>query len=321
MSIQLVPRALRYAEEVARQGSIQAASRELGIAASAIDRQILMLEEELGAPLFERQSSGMRPTPVGGLVVSLARRWRTDAGGLFTTVRQMKGLDIGHVRLAAMDSHANGLLPALLATVSAAYPKVALEVDIMSTDEAVDALMDDRADVALAFNLRARREMHLLWSVDLPLGCIVAPTHPLAGHDSVSLKDIVAHPIATQSRSLAIRRYLDDRHAWMFSEREPPVVTNSLQLVKRLAVSGAYAAISSELDMAPEIVAGDLVFVPISDEAARPQTIAIAISARRPLPRLAQIVADLAQAEIVRILEQVRSRSHALRVPVARPSD
>ncbi|MEI8144197.1 MAG: LysR family transcriptional regulator [Alphaproteobacteria bacterium] len=306
MSLQLVPRALRYVEEVARHGSIQAASRELGIAASAIDRQILIIEEELGAPLFERHSTGMRPTPVGGLVVSLARRWRSDAGGLFTTVRQMKGLDIGHVRLAAMDSHANGLLPALLTTVSAAYPKVALEIDIMSTDDAVDALMDDRADVALAFNLRARRELHVLWSVDLPLGCTVAPTHALATRDSVSLKEVVAHPIATQSRSLAIRRYLEDKHAWMFSERDPPVVTNSLQLVKQLAVSGAYAAITSELDMAPEILAGNLVFVPISDEAARPQTIAIAISARRPLPRLAQAVAELAKTEIIAVLKAVR---------------
>ena len=308
MSLQLVPRALRYVEEVARHGSIQAASRELGIAASAIDRQILMIEQELGAPLFERQSTGMRPTPVGGLVVSLARRWRSDAGGLFTAVRQMKGLDIGHVRLAAMDSHANGLLPALLATVSAAYPKVALEVDILSTDAAVEALVDDRADLALIFNLRARRELHVLWSVDLPLGCTVAPGHALAGRSSVSLKEAVAYPIATQSRSLAIRRYLEDKHAWMFSERDPPVVTNSLQLVKRLAVSGAYAAITSELDMAPEILAGDLVFVPISDEGARPQTISIAISARRPLPRLAQIVADLAQGEIQTVLRAVRGR-------------
>ena len=48
----LVPAQLRYVDQVARSGSIQAAARELHVAASAINRQILQLEEELEAPLF-----------------------------------------------------------------------------------------------------------------------------------------------------------------------------------------------------------------------------------------------------------------------------
>ncbi len=306
MSIQLVPRALRYVEEVARQGSIQAASRELGIAASAIDRQILMLEAELGAPLFERQPNGMRPTPVGGLVITLARRWRVDAGGIFTTIRQMKGIDIGTVRLVAMDSHANGLLPDLVAEMSSSHPKLALDIEIVSTDRSIEMLLDDRADIGAIFNLRAHRELHVLWNADLPLGCAIARDHPLAQHRTVSLKDAMSFAIAVQSRSLAIRRYLEDKHSWMFSERTPPVVTNSLQLVKRLALSGQYAAITSELDMAPELIAGDLVFVPISDELARPQTISIAISSRRPLPKLARIVAEQLIKRVESSLSTVR---------------
>lgn len=308
MAFPLVPRALRYVEEVARQGSIQAASRELGIAASAIDRQILMLEDELGAPLFERQPTGMRPTPVGGLIISLSQRWKTDAGNLAAAVRQMKGVDIGHVRLAAMDSHANGLLPAVIGTLVSRHPRIALEVEIVSTDAAITMLMDDRVDLVAAFNVKPRREIHVLWSTDLPLGCAVAPSHPLAAQASVRLKDVVSFPLASQSRSLAIRRYMDDRHAWMFSERDAPIVTNSLQLMKRLAVSGSHVAITSELDTAPELLAGDLCFLPIIDDTARPQTIAVAISARRPLLRTGQIVADLVRDEVMRTLAAVRER-------------
>lgn len=311
MSIQLVPRVLRYVEEVARQGSIQAASRELGIAASAIDRQILMLEEEFGVPLFERLPNGMRPTPVGGLVIALARRWRMDAGGLFTTVRQMKGVDIGTVRLVAMDSHANGLLPDLVASLAASHPKLALEIEIVATDLATDMLIDDRADLGAIFNLRAQRELHVLWSADLPLGCAVAPTHPMASRASITLKEATSLPIATQSRSLAIRRYLEDKHGWMFSERTPPVVTNSLQMVKQLALSGHYAAITSELDMAPELLSGRLCFIPIADEAARPQTISIAIPARRPLTHIARIVADKLIADVAGSLAAIRAGTAA----------
>lgn len=53
MTSHLWPRNLRFLDAVARLGSIQAALRNLGISASAIDRQILMLEAHLEAPLFE----------------------------------------------------------------------------------------------------------------------------------------------------------------------------------------------------------------------------------------------------------------------------
>ena len=45
MSLRLVPRSLQYFEQVAQRGSIQAASRELGISASAIHRQITAIED------------------------------------------------------------------------------------------------------------------------------------------------------------------------------------------------------------------------------------------------------------------------------------
>jgi hypothetical protein len=55
-------------------------------------------------------------------------------------------------------------------------------------------------------------------------------------------------------------------------------------------VSGSHVAITSERDTAPAILAGDLRFLPVIDDTARPQTIAVAISAHRPLLRTGQIV-------------------------------
>jgi DNA-binding transcriptional LysR family regulator len=74
MRSSLVPAVLRYVDQVARSGSIQRAAKELNIAASAINRQILTLEHDLGVALFERVSKGMRLTPAGDNVVTLSRR-------------------------------------------------------------------------------------------------------------------------------------------------------------------------------------------------------------------------------------------------------
>ncbi len=288
----LVPTVLRYVDQVARSGSIQRAAKELNIAASAIDRQILTLERELGVALFERVPKGMRLTPAGDNVVTLTRRWGADERRAVAELKQLQGINQGHVRLVVMDSHANGFLPRIVTEMATQYPQISLEIQIASTDEAQAALLMGNADIIAAFNLPPHRDMHVLWRRDLPFGCVVAPGHPLAGHETISLQEVVVYPIALQSRMLAIRRYLEARHGWLFASDQKMIETNSLQLVKLLARGGDYVAFTSELDAAPEILANTLIFVPVRDKGAEPQTVSLAIDGRKPLSKVAKIVAE-----------------------------
>ena len=57
--------AILYFDKVRRCGSFREAARSLNVASSAVNRQILKLEEELGTPLFERLPSGLRLTAAG----------------------------------------------------------------------------------------------------------------------------------------------------------------------------------------------------------------------------------------------------------------
>ena len=292
MRASLVPSALRYVDQVARSGSIQRAAKEMNIAASAINRQILLLERDLGVTLFDRVARGMRLTSAGDTVVTLARRWRTDERRADADLKRLLGINQGHVRLIAMDSHANGFLPRVVQVIAEKHPRISLEIQIASTDEAQAALLGGEADLVTAFNLPPHRDLHVIWRRELPLGCVVAPKHVLAKHKTISMQEIVAHPIALQHKMLAIRRYLDARHGWLFVEGQSMVETNSLQLVKLLAASGRYVALTSQLDAAPEIVAGTLKFIPVRDKGAEPQTISLAIDGRMPLTKIAKIVAD-----------------------------
>lgn len=303
----LVPASLRYADQVARSGSIQRAAKELNVAASAVDRQILLLEEHLGVALFERVPRGMRLTAAGDALVTLARRWRADERRTAAEIRQLQGINQGHVRCVAMDSHVNGFLPAFVARLASEHPRISLEVEIASPDDALTELLSDNADLVAAFNLSPRRDVLTLWGTELPFGCVVAPGHQLAGEKTISLQEAVAFPIALQSKALPIRRYLDARYGWLFTDTERTVVTNSLQLVKILAKGGRYIAFTSELDAAPELTDGSLVFLPVRDKGAEPQTVSIAIDARRPLSRIGRIVAEALTDCIRDSLEKARA--------------
>jgi DNA-binding transcriptional LysR family regulator len=68
-------RFLQYFVAGAQHGSIRRASEALNITASAVDRQILLGEQQMGMRLFERLPSGLRLTAAEALLFDQAKRW------------------------------------------------------------------------------------------------------------------------------------------------------------------------------------------------------------------------------------------------------
>lgn len=305
MALHVLPRALNYLEAVARLGSIQAASRSIGIAASAIDRQIIALEDACQTPLFERHARGMRLTSAGEAVVLLARRWRADEERLEETIRTIRGEQFGTVRLGAMDSLVNSILPDLVSTFAERYPRIRFAVDILTPQQAAHELELGSIDLALAFNLPNDGSRHILWSAPLPFGCVVGQEHPLWTHSKTTLTEAAKHPLAAQSSALPVREYLDKRFGWLFETAEPALVTNSLQFLKQMLVGGRYLAITSQLDALSELESGILRFVPLTDQGLRPQSISVAVDARRPLSRAARLVGEALSDTLSERLDKV----------------
>lgn len=266
MALHLVPRSILYFEHVAQLGSIQAASRKIGISASAIHRQIVAIEEAVGEPLFEREANGMTLTPTGYLMLELARDWRIDSARLWSTIQEARGVEQGTIRIAAMDGMVNGLVPELVHALAGRFPKIQPEIEITSPDAAVKGLINGEFDLAVVVNVAEQEKLKVHWSQDFPLGCICTKDHPLAQRSGPKLAEIILHPIVFQSSALAIRKLLELRHSWIFERPSASVVVNSIQLMKQLVVSGSHVAITSELDAAPEIETGALMFLPIKNQ-------------------------------------------------------
>jgi len=301
MALHLVPRSLQYLEQVAQFGSIQAASRELGISASAIHRQISAIEGALGELLFEREAKGMTLTPAGRLVLDMAREWRLDNARLWSVIEAGRGAAQGHFRIAAMDGMVNGLMPALVAEIARAFPRVTAEIDIMSPDNAVKGVLNGDYDIAAVANADRHANLAFHWFREFPLGCISTPDHPLAQQQSVTLHGFISHPVVFQSAALSIRNLLEARHGWIFEQAKTSVVVSSIQLMKQLVATGRYVAVTSELDAAPEILAGRLCFVPISDPGTFSQTISLISNARMPQTELCRAVIEMAVGELDRL--------------------
>ena len=306
----LVPAYLRYFEQVAQTGSIQGASRELHVSASAIDRQILKVEEQLGTELFERLPRGMRLTAAGEILQTMVQRWHHDERAAVAELSQLRGVRQGQVRLFAMDSNATSVLPRLAEVIRASHPFISLSIEIGSTDEAVASLLSGNVDAIIAFNLPQNPAVLPVWMCELPFGCIVAPDHHLSGQgENVLLEQIAAYPMAFQSRSLLIRQYLESQYSWLFADPSNRIETNSLQLVKKLVQGGRFVAFTSELDAAEEIAEGTLVFLQLQKIGAMPQTVTVAVNVNQPVSAPVRVILDEVVRVIQTLLEVARARS------------
>lgn len=215
------------------------------------------------------------------------------------------------VRVGCMDGYADGIVVDVIQKQLEQYPKIVLDIEIGSTGSVIAMMLEGEVDLAVAFNVAPRKELHVLHSCVLPFGCIAAPDHPLASKGSVSLQECGRYPMVLQSDALVIGRILQERYSWILGNQTPHV-TNSIQLIKALVKTGKHIAFLTCDSAYPERRDGTLNFCEVRDTVAEPETISIVIDSRRPLKRIVKIISRLFMDQI----EQSIARTGTAPVPL-----
>jgi DNA-binding transcriptional LysR family regulator len=259
--------ALRHFHETVRNGSIRRASEVLHVAPSSISRSIAALEHDLGAPVFERSNRGMRLTPAGEVLASHTSKVFRDIERARSAIDDLRGLRRGRVSLFAPEGLVGGFLPSVLAEFHRLYPAVGFEVSLGSTDRITQAIVTDEADIGITFNREARADVVTVAEYVEPLCCIVAPAHPLARCASVGLADVAGCKLALPTTSFGLRRMVDA--AFIAARLQPRAIldTNSLELAKRLAMTGEAVAFMPGFMVQDDIDRGTLVAVALDSSA------------------------------------------------------
>src|SRR5258706_8111783 len=203
-------RILRYVDEVARAGSIRKAAARLNVTASAVNRRIIDLEEELGAQLLERKPRGVRLTTAGELFIRYIRQQGADVERMKSHIEDLKGLRRGAVRIACSQAVAFDFLPRAIAAYRARYPDVNFDVKVLDHERATLALADYDVDLILVFRPPFLATLEPLVRLEQRLVALMAETHPLAAQRTIRLRDCAAYPIVLADRGFGGRQLLDE---------------------------------------------------------------------------------------------------------------
>jgi len=210
-------RFMRYFLEIARLGSIRKASETLNVSASAIDRQILAAEEELGVPLFERLPSGLRVTAAGELLLTSCGRWTKEFAQLQAQIDDLIGLKRGHVRIAAIDALSKGFLPGIIQALRQDYPGITMHLTVVDNVVVQGLIQRGEVDFGLMLSPQSSKDIVVQSHRDIILGFATPPDHPLAGRDGVRFNRCIEFPIIARSTTSSRRSNFVDWFVCMSS--------------------------------------------------------------------------------------------------------
>ncbi|MGV7213883.1 LysR substrate-binding domain-containing protein [Bradyrhizobium sp. UFLA05-112] len=295
--------ALYYFHAVRRTGSIRAAARTLNVASSAVSRQVLKLEEEIGAPLFERTARGLTLTTVGEMLARHVMTVLQDHDRFRSDVQSLSGTWRGSVSIACIESLAESLLPDLIASHRSRARRVTFTTQVMGSADVLDALSRGEADIGIAMALRHPQDLRQVALKRFRLGAIVAADHPLARRRTVTLAQCLAFPIIHALPELSIYHLLQPLIAQLAETPEPAVQANSIDLMRELAARGVGVAIQTQIGVGRLAKSGQLKFLPL-DNAGSPvwSDLGVYVRAERVLPAyteslLQELVRELGDRE------------------------
>lgn len=261
----MLPAGLRYFLAVADCGSMREAAERLRIAQSAVSRQILKLEQELGSTLLERRPRGVVLTPAGDMLLQHAREQRQLTERLHADLEAMEKGQSGHVLLRSVESFAGSTLPGVLTRFRARHPTVTVDVAVVYSEEVLDGLLEGNCHLGLSSTRRPSGALDTLAAAPEPAHVLLAPGHPLARERRIELAQLHPYPIVAPTRSGSSRIAFDTACRAEGVSLKVAVETNSVHVAAGLARESDCAALFPASAAGVFIAARKLVAVPLAN--------------------------------------------------------
>ncbi|MEE4277862.1 MAG: LysR family transcriptional regulator [Halieaceae bacterium] len=243
---------LRAFAEVAAKGSFSAAAERLHISQPAVSKRIAVLEDELGAALFDRLGRRTELTEAGRALLQQVPDVEYSLRKAAQAVDDLKGEVSGTLRIAT--SHHIGLhrLPPVLSIFQQRYPAVRLDIEFLDSELAYERLRSgliELAVVTLAPGDVSKLRSEALWVDRLEI--MIAPDHELAGRRDLGADDLAAWPAVLPGLDTftgqIVRKHFSDAGL----ELDLRMSTNYLETLRMLASVGLGWTVL------PDFMAGD----------------------------------------------------------------
>ena len=193
-----------YVKIIAETQSINKASQVLHLSQPALTKQLKLLENELGAILFERNQNGVRLTKEGVTFLNDAKRILNDVNSLN---QQFSGSKSKVLYIAALPSISTYLLPSVITSLQSHGYKTNLLVT--NTSDEIERLFFERK-IDAGFVQDVEKNDYAYPILKEPYCLVVPANSSLVGCKSVGFEELVNRAMILPSYPCDIRKALDN---------------------------------------------------------------------------------------------------------------
>jgi DNA-binding transcriptional LysR family regulator len=249
-------RQLEILQAIAETGSFTACGKKLHVSQSAISRQILLLEDELGEPLFLRVGRQVRMTPAAESLVQLGQRVfldvRETVGSITDRTRELRGT----LRLSGGMTVCLYVFPPLLKHLRRVHPHLDVRLTVALAGRSVQEIRAGRVDAGLLTLPVEETDLVTVPALREELLLVAAPTHQLAKRRKVQARDLAGLPFVLFELGSATRKVIDNFFASQSIEPTIVMDTENVEIIKAMVATGLGISIVPYQAVAREVRAG-----------------------------------------------------------------
>ena len=299
-------RQLEIIRAIAETGSFTAAGEKLHVSQSAISRQILLLEDELGEPVFHRIGRRIRITAAGESLLQLSHRVFQDLQETVSGISDKRESLSGTMRLVGGMTVCLYVFPALLAEVRKIHPNLDLKVTVGSAERSIAMLRSGAGDLGLISLPVEATDLVSVPVLEEELLLITYPAHPLARKKSITPADLDKQHFVLFETGSITRRLVEA--FFTRGEIEPEIImeTENVEIIKAMVRHGLGISIIPWQAAAADVRTGQLFCSRIAGHALVRQTGWL-------YPKMSRLPRPV--SEVIRVFESVRPKLDAVRAP------
>jgi len=295
-------RQLEVIRAIADAGSFTAAGEKLRVSQSAISRQILLLEQEIGEAVFHRIGRRIRITPAGEALLQLSHRVFQDLEDTVSAIGDTQESLRGTMRLVGGMTVCLYVFPALLAEVRRIHPNLDLKITVGSAERSIAMLRSGAGDLGLVTLPAETPDLISVPVLEEELLLITYPSHPLAKRKLVQPSDLDRQPFILFETGSITRRLVDEFFTRERIESDIVMETENVEIIKAMVRNGLGISIIPWQAAAADVSSKQLAYSRIAGHSLVRQTGWLYPKMTR-LPRTV--------AEVMKVFEMVRPRMEA----------
>jgi LysR family transcriptional regulator, nitrogen assimilation regulatory protein len=271
---------LRAFLTVAETGNVTRAAEVLHLVQPAVSRQVMLLEQDIGTPLFERERHGMMLTEAGRALVGYARRVMLELEKARAEIKAASTGVGGLVTVGLLPSTIDMLSWPLVSALAEAYPGIRIRIAMGYAGTMLGWLQSGELDAALLYGADHTQDVQAQALIEEPLWVIGAKSANLRRDKPIPLKKLADTPLVLPSVPHGLRTLVDHACAAAKVSLNISAETNALSVQRRLVLSGHGLTILPPIAVADDLRSGMLCAAPLTRPAIT-RTIVLAMPTNR----------------------------------------